>query len=113
MPLSPHEERALAALEEEIHANDPALAAVLAATLSVRRSFLPSALTTLHVLSLLAALGGLIAAGTLAGARPVVLAVITAALLVPWLVGTARSPGRRSRAGMRLRPGRTVGRAGT
>jgi len=98
MPLSAHEERALAALEEELHADDPAFAAVLGATPSARWSFLPSALTKPQVLSLLAALGGLIAAGTLAGARPVVLAVITGTLLVPWLAWTARSPGRRSRA---------------
>jgi hypothetical protein len=99
MPLSHHEERALAALEEELHADDPAFAAVLGATPSARWSFLPSALTKPQVLSLLTALGGLIAAGTLAGARPVVLAVITGTLLVPWLAWTARSPGRRSRAG--------------
>jgi hypothetical protein len=91
MPLSPQEERALAALEEELHADDPALAAVLAATPSARPSYLPSARTTLHVLSLLAALGALIAAGTLVGDRPMVLAVVTAALLVPWLVWVAGS----------------------
>ena len=62
MPLSPQEERALAALEEEL-ADDPALAAVLAATPSARPSYLPSARTTLHVVSLLAALGALIAVG--------------------------------------------------
>jgi DUF3040 family protein len=90
MPLSPQEERALAALEEELHA-DPALAAVLAATPSARQSYLPSARTTLHVLSLLAALGALIAAGTLVGDRPMVLAVVTVALLVPWLVWVAGS----------------------
>jgi hypothetical protein len=90
MPLSPQEERALAALEEEL-ADDPALAAVLAATPSTRPSYLPSARTTLHVVSLLAALGALIAAGTLVGDRPLVLAVVTAALLVPWLVWVAGS----------------------
>ena len=85
MPLSPQEERALAALEEEL-ADDPALAAVLAARPSARPSYLPSARTTLHVVSLLAALGALIAVGTVVGDRPLVLAVVTAALLVPWLV---------------------------
>jgi hypothetical protein len=85
MPLSPQEERALAALEEEL-ADDPALVAVLAATPSARPSYLPSARTTLHVVSLLAALGALIVAGTLVGDRPLVLAVVTAALVVPWLV---------------------------
>jgi Protein of unknown function (DUF3040) len=91
MPLSPQEERALAALEEELHADDPAFAAALAATPSARPSYLPSARTTLHVLSLLAALGALIAAATLVGDRPMVLAVVTAALLVPWLVWVAAS----------------------
>jgi Flp pilus assembly protein TadB len=90
MPLSPQEERALAALEQEL-AGDPALAAVLAATPSARPSYLPSARTTLHVLSLLAALGALIATGSLVGDRPLVLAVVTAALLVPWFVWVARS----------------------
>jgi hypothetical protein len=85
MPLSPQEERVLAALEEEL-ADDPALVAVLAATPSARPSYLPSARTTLHVVSLLAALGALIVAGTLVGDRPLVLAVVTAALVVPWLV---------------------------
>jgi len=91
MPLSPQEERALAALEEELHADDPAFAAVLASTPSARPSYLPSAPATLRVLSLLAALGALIAAGTLVGDRPMVLAVVTAALLVPWLVWVAGS----------------------
>lgn len=90
MPLSPQEERALAALEEEL-ADDPALVAVLAATPSARPSYLPSARTTLHVVSLLAALGALIVAGTLVGDRPLVLAVVTAALVVPWLVWVAGS----------------------
>lgn len=108
MPLSPREERALAALEEDLRADDPAFAAALAATPPARRSFLPST-SALHLLSLLAALGGLIAAGTLAGGRPVVLAAVTAALLLPWLVWTTRSLGRRSHAGPRLRRGRTTG----
>ena len=103
MPLSPQEERALAALEEEL-ADDPALVAVLAATPSARPSYLPSARTTLHVVSLLAALGALIAVGVLAGDRPVVLAVATVVLLVPWLAWTARASTYRSHA--RRRPGR-------
>jgi Flp pilus assembly protein TadB len=90
MPLSPQEERALAALEEEL-ADDPALVAVLAGTPSARPSYLPSTRTTLHVVSLLAALGALIAVGTLVGDRPMVLAVVAAALLVPWLVWVAGS----------------------
>jgi Flp pilus assembly protein TadB len=97
MPLSPHEERALAALEVGLHADDPAFAAVLAATPPARRSFRPSAMTLPRAFSLLAALGALITAGTLAGDRPVVLAAITVALLVPWLVWTARSSAHRSR----------------
>jgi hypothetical protein len=90
MPLSPQEERALAALEEEL-ADDPALAAVLGAKPSASPSYLPSTRTTLHVVSLLVALGALIAAGTLVGDRPLVLGVVTAALLVPWLVWVAGS----------------------
>ena len=90
MPLSPHEERALAALEKELHSDDPAFAATLAATPSARRSFLPPPMTLSRILGLLAALGALIAGGVLVGDRPVILAVITVGLLVPWLVWTAR-----------------------
>jgi hypothetical protein len=89
--MSPHEERALAALEEGLHADDPAFAAVLAATPSTRRVVLSPAMALPGVVSLLAALGALIAVGALAGDRPVVLAVATVALLVPWLAWTARA----------------------
>jgi hypothetical protein len=112
MPLSSHEERALAALEEGLHADDPAFAAVLGATPSARRSFLPSPMTLPRVFALLAALVALVAAGTLAGDRPVVLAVTTVALLVPWLVWTARSPAHRSRPGLRPGHGRASGCVG-
>lgn len=103
MPLSPHEERALAALEQGLHADDPAFAAALAATPSTRRSVLPAPITLTRIVSLVAALGVLIAAGALAGDRPAVLAVVTVGVLVPWLVWTARSSAHRH--GVGVRPG--------
>ena len=98
MPLSPHEEKALAALEEGLRTDDPAFAAALevAPTLSLRLRSLGLPLTALHVLGLVAALAGLITAGALAGDRPVLLAVATGALVLPWLIATARSAGRLS-----------------
>jgi hypothetical protein len=98
MPLSPHEEKALAALEEGLRAEDPAFAAVLEVTppSSVTRPSLAGPPTMRHILGLLLALLGLIAAGTLFADRPAVLAVVTGALLLPWLIGTARSTARRA-----------------
>jgi hypothetical protein len=98
MPLSPHEEKALAALEEGLRADDPAFAAALEVTLSRSRRLrtLGLPLTALHVLGLVAVLGGLITAGALAGDRPALLAVATGALVLPWLIGAARSAARRS-----------------
>lgn len=100
MPLSPHEEKALAALEEGLRADDPALAAVLAAAppsssqVGSPASLIPP-LRARHMVSLLVALLGLIVAGTVLGDRPAALAGLTAALVLPWLVGTARSMTRR------------------
>ena len=96
MPLSPHEEKALAALEEGLRADDPRLAAVLGATpLSIGVSARPMLLlSTRPVVTLLVALLGLIAAGTLFGNRPAVLAAATGALLLPWMIDTARSTAR-------------------
>jgi Protein of unknown function (DUF3040) len=95
MSLSPYEQRALAALEENLRADDPTFAAVLAAPAAPTAS-VPSALRARDVLTLLVALGGVITAGVLAAGRPAVLAVVTGALLVPWLVVVARSAARRA-----------------
>ena len=113
MPLSPHEEKALAALEEGLRADDPTFAAVLDVAPSSARSSLHRSvpLRTAYVLLLLAALGAVIAAGTLLGDRPAALAVVTAALVLPWVVGAALAAARQSdptvpvrrRAGGRLR----------
>lgn len=106
MPLSPHEEKALAALERGLRADDPAFAAVLGSTAGARP---PLPLSTLHVVALVCALLGLVGVGTVFGHRPAVLALATGALLLPWLVGTARSV-HRSRFGDvgRARVGRTA-----
>jgi hypothetical protein len=91
MSLSPHEEKALAALEEGLRADDPLLATMLEVPPSpASRLALAFPLSMPRVVALLVALLGLIAAGTVLGDRPAVLAAVTAALLVPWLVGAAR-----------------------
>jgi hypothetical protein len=97
MPLSPHEEKALAALEKGLRADDPAFAAVLEVPpSSATRLSAVLPLSTRHILGLLLALLGLIGAGTMLGNRPAVLAAATGALLLPWVIGTARSAARRS-----------------
>jgi hypothetical protein len=99
-PLSPYEEKVLARLEGELRVEDPALAAVLSRTppsSSTAPAFLPP---IRHVFHLLAALTGLIAVVAFAAGQLGVLgmAAVTCAAVVPWLVRTARSTERRSRA---------------
>jgi len=112
MPLSPHEENALAALEEGLRADDPFLATMLERPpSSASRLSLAFPLSMPRVVELLVALLGLIAAGTVLGNRPAVLAAVTAALLVPWMVGAARRSGfaggtRARRGGGRAAPRR-------
>lgn len=105
MSLSPREEQALATLESALRADDPALAAALAATPP------PWALVRLrHVVSLSAALLVLVVGTALLGTRPGILVtgVVTTALVVPWLLFTVRSvAGAAVRAaGSRPTPGR-------
>jgi hypothetical protein len=99
-PLSPYEERVLATLEEEFRVEDPALAAALGGTPPESSTALAVLPPIRHVLLLLAALTGLIAVVALAAGRLGVLgmAVVTCAAVVPWLILTARSAERRSRA---------------
>jgi len=99
-PLSPYEEKVLATLEEELRVEDPALAAALSRTppsSSTATAFLPPIRLVFH---LLAALTGLIAVVAFAAGQLGVLGVaaVTCAAVVPWLVRTARSAERRSRA---------------
>jgi len=98
MPLSPQQQKALARLEEDLRADDPALVAALSSTQS---SFLstPFPLSIRQVLLLLAALLGLVAANTLFGDRLGVfgVAVLTCAVVVPWLIGTAQSAAHKTR----------------
>jgi Protein of unknown function (DUF3040) len=100
MPLSPHEERILATLEEELRAEDPDLDAVLSQTLPsslAARQFVPP---VRHLLHLVAALISLVVAGVFFADQLGVagMAVLTSAAVLPWLVHAARSAERRSRA---------------
>jgi lysylphosphatidylglycerol synthetase-like protein (DUF2156 family) len=106
MPLSPHEERILATLEEELRTEDPDLAAVFDQTLPsslTARQFLPA---VRPLLQLLAALMTLVAAGVFFADRLGVpgMAALTFAAVLPWLVCATRSAERRSHAGGRPGP---------
>jgi Flp pilus assembly protein TadB len=93
MPLTPAQKKVLSALEHQLHADDPALAAALAQgprrPRRSRRSLLPARQIALLIgaLCVLAALGSIVADR----AGVVGIGVVTAALIVPWLVTSARA----------------------
>ncbi len=94
MSISPRERQILSAIEHELRAEDPALVAALAeAREPVRRRFpLPAG----HLLLLILALLALITVGPLVLHLGVVaLAILTAALIVPWVVSASRAAERR------------------
>lgn len=96
MPLSPHEEKVLAGLAENLRADDPALAEALGRTPLPAFPTLAFPLSVRSLLVLLAALTGLVAVGAVFADQLGMLgmAAVTCAALVPWLVGAARSAGR-------------------
>jgi hypothetical protein len=92
MRLSLRERRILATIEDELHRNDPALAVNFAETrwpLSFRRRFpLSRARVCLLILALLA----LVLLHSVALALgPAGLAVLTGALILPWLISASRA----------------------
>jgi hypothetical protein len=99
-PLSAYEEKVLAALEEELRVEDPELDAVLSRIPPSPSTAPAFPLPIRHALLLLAALTGLIAVVTFTAGQLGVLgiAAVTCAAVGPWLVWTARSAKRRSRA---------------
>ena len=119
MPLSPREEEALATLEAELRATDPALAAALDSEQPPRSSLLvPTRNALFALVALVAALLGLITASTLLGDRlgPAATGALTLAMLVPWFVVATRVAGRpgstawvRRRGSAGLRRGRPTG----
>ena len=112
MSLSPREEEALATLEEALRADDPALAAAFGSTPwpAWSRSLIP----VRHVVSLFAALLVLVVCTAVLGPQlgTLATAAATAVLIVPWLVVTARSAGRRGAATATRRARRHVRGAG-
>jgi Protein of unknown function (DUF3040) len=103
MPLSPHEQRVLAGIENELDEDDPALAATLryGRPPSLIRPEVPFWAGQLWVLTLV--LGAL-------ALHPLVLqlgvagvGLLTGALVLPWLLNAARSA--RARAGAPSTPG--------
>jgi hypothetical protein len=92
MRLSLRERRILATIEDELNRNDPALAVTFAETrwpLSFRRQFpLSRARVCLLILALLA----LVLLQSIAlGLGPAGLAVLTGALILPWLISASRA----------------------
>ncbi len=97
MPLTPDEKDVLTALEHQLRTDDPALAAALAhGPRSPHRSHghrVPARQIALLIgaLSVLAALGSIVADRF----GVVGIGVVTASLIVPWLVASARAAARR------------------
>ena len=96
--MPPHERKVLATIERTLRDEDPELAAAFGRTPSPSVSTHEFPLSTRGVLLLLGALTGLIAVCTVLAGRlgPAGLAALTAVAVVPWLVATAWSAGRRS-----------------
>jgi hypothetical protein len=92
MRLSARERRILAAIEDELERNDPALAVTFAETrlpLSFRQRF---SLSTAHVCLLVLALLTLVLLHSIAlGLGPAGLGVLTGALILPWLISASRA----------------------
>lgn len=98
--MSPHETNIFATIERTLRNEDPELAAAFGRTPSPSFSTHGFPLSIRDVLLLLGALTGLIAVCTVLAGRlgPAGLAAMTALTVVPWLVATAWSAGRRSPA---------------
>lgn len=99
MPLSPREERILAAIEDGLGAQDPRLAAALARPRGARVRRLRAPLGLAQTAALLAVLAVLVvvhAADLLPGLWGT--ASVTLALLVPWTVWATRCAGRATRS---------------
>ncbi|WP_214401105.1 DUF3040 domain-containing protein [Pseudonocardia lacus] len=100
MSLSPHEMKVLAELEKDLRDGDPVLAEAFAQAPSSPLPVFPPRIPIGGVLLLIGALSGLAALSTFFADQlgVVGLAVLSGAAVVPWLVITARSTQRRSRA---------------
>lgn len=96
MPLSPREQRILVAIENELGDKDPALAATLTNTRlpsSVLQRFpLPARQVCLLILALLALV---IMHILMPGMSPAGSAILTGALIAPWMVSASRAARRR------------------
>jgi hypothetical protein len=120
MPLSPHETKVLAGLEEELRDEDPGLVATPSRAPSPSSVFrLPltsrNTISTRQALLLLGALFSLVALGTAFAEQLGVLGLgaLTVAAVLPWLLTTARSAQRRSRtSGATTREGSRTGQKG-
>jgi DUF3040 family protein len=110
MALSPPEEGVLTAIENQIHVEDPKFAAALGRAPSPPFRESSSPLSSRHLFQLLAVLAGVVAVAAFFAEQLGIIGVgvLTCIAVVPWLVGTARSVGRRPLGGKR-----PEGRAGT
>lgn len=97
MPLTPDEKDVLTALEHQLQTDDPALAAALAhGPRSPHRSHGHLLLPARQIALLIGALSVLAALGSIVADRfgVVGVGVVTASLIVPWLVASARAAAR-------------------
>jgi hypothetical protein len=92
MPLSPREQRILAGIENELDAADPGLAATLAQPRALSLLGQRYPLSASHTWLLVLALVMLVLLHPLAlDLGPIAVGMLTAALIVPWLVSAARA----------------------
>jgi hypothetical protein len=97
MPLTPDEKDMLTALEHQLRADDPALAAALAHGPRPPRRSRGHLLAARQIALLIGALSVLAALGSIVADRfgVVGVGVVTASLIVPWLVTSARAAAHR------------------
>jgi hypothetical protein len=96
MPLNPHEQELLAAIEKDLTEHDPRLARVIARSARWSSGLPSSPLRRRHLVTLASALFVLILVHTLfAEIHPTASAALTCALVMMWLVSVAR-PGTRT-----------------
>ncbi|MGH4011430.1 MAG: DUF3040 domain-containing protein [Pseudonocardiaceae bacterium] len=96
MPLSPHEERILAAIENELSEKDPALVATFTETLSPSPALRWFPLSAHQTCLLILALLVLVTLHTLVPQLGLAAsAILTGILIVPWLVSASRAAERR------------------
>ncbi len=95
MPLSPYEQRLLAAIEKDLTDHDPRLARTMTRRAPRSSELRRFPLRRQHLAALGAALLTLVLVHALTGEiHPAASAALTCGLIVPWLLGAARAAAR-------------------